>query len=177
MWMFQVYFFFFLITLLPGLFTRSLESQLFGRLDPNSDEVLGRRTDQRQAMITIQVRQDDYEETAANRIISATRLCKDSERALLFCQHHDQCDRMARRLGWRPYHSSVSSEDRLQAIKSWKEGAVVGLVSTSILSCCLDYPHVRYVFHLGFPRNVVDYCQAIGRAARGGGVGTSIVLA
>jgi hypothetical protein len=126
-------------------------------------------------MIPIQVGEGDFEEAVANRIISATSLSKDSERALLFCNSRDECDRMAKRLSWRPYHSSISAEERLEAMNLWKEGAVVGLVCTSMLNCCLDYPHVRYVFHLGPPRDVVDYYQAIGRSARGGGIGTSIV--
>lgn len=61
-------------------------------------------------------------------------------------------------------------------MRLWKEGAVCGLASTSMLNCCLDYPYVRYVFHLGPPRDVVDYYQAIGRAARAGGTGKSIVF-
>lgn len=57
----------------------------------------------------------------------------------------------------------------------WKGGSVFGLVCSSMLNCCLDYPDVRYVFHLGPPRDVVDYYQAIGRLARSGYIGLSIV--
>jgi superfamily II DNA helicase RecQ len=128
-------------------------------------------------MIPIHVQESDFEEAVANRVISVTSLCKDAERALLFCNFRDECDRMARRLGWRPYHSSVSTKERSEAMKLWKGGAVVGLVCTAMLNCGLDYPHVRYVFHLGPPRDIINYYQAIGRAARGDGIGTSIVLA
>ena len=37
-----------------------------------------------------------------------------------------------------------------------------------MLNCCLDYPSVRYIFHLGAPRDATDYNQAIGRCARDG---------
>jgi superfamily II DNA helicase RecQ len=40
---------------------------------------------------------------------------------------------------------------------------------------CLDYPSVRAVFHLGQPRDAIDYHQAIGRAARDSGIGQAIV--
>lgn len=82
---------------------------------------------------------------------------------------------MARLLGWRPYHSSISTEERSEAMKLWKDGAVFGLAATSMLNCCLDYPNVCYVFHLGPPRDAFEYYQAIGRAAREGGVGKSII--
>jgi superfamily II DNA helicase RecQ len=167
--------------LLEGSFPRSLEDQLFERLVGNIHRVLRQATDQRHishvVMIRFGVRAGDFEEAISNSIVSATRLFNHGERALLFCISRDECDRIARRLGWRPYHSSISGEARLQAMKLWKEGAMVGVVCTSKLHCCLDYPYVRYVLHLGFPRNIVDYSQAVGRAARAGGIGTSIILA
>jgi superfamily II DNA helicase RecQ len=76
---------------------------------------------------------------------------------------------------WKPYHSSIPIAERSEAMKGWKGGVVTGLACTSMLNCCLDYPSVRYVFHLGPPRDVIDYYQAIGRAGRDGGVGKSIV--
>jgi superfamily II DNA helicase RecQ len=147
---------------------RSLEKELFGKLGRKVYQVLRRGTDRpeiAQAMMPIPVREGDFEEAVANRVILATCLFKDDERALLFCNSRDECDRMGRWLGWRPYHSSVSTEECSEAMKLWKDGAVIGLVCTSMLNCCLDYPHIRYVFHLGPPRDVVDYYQAIGRAA------------
>jgi hypothetical protein len=45
----------------------------------------------------------------------------------------------------------------------------------SMLNCCLDYPHVCFVFHLGPPRDIIDYYQAIGHLARDGGAGQSVV--
>src|SRR6202035_1104005 len=97
------------------------------------------------------------------------------DRALLFCWSHDECDRMAKYLGWKAYHASVPLDERSQIMKMWVNGEVQGLACTSMLNCCLDYPSVRTVFHLGQPRDVIDYYQAIGRAARNGSPCQSVV--
>src|SRR5215471_15454358 len=105
---------------------RSSEKGLFEKLGRTVYQVLRRSTDRpeiSQAMIPIQV--SDFEEAVANRVISAVSLSKDAERALLFCNSRDECDRMARQLRWRPYHSSVSTKERSEAIKSWRNGEVI----------------------------------------------------
>ena len=164
------------IILMTATCPRNLEKALFEKLGRKVYQVLRRSTDRPEILqAMIQVNESDFEEAAAKHVISASGRCKDAERVLLFCNSRDECNRLARRLGWRPYHSSISTNERSETMKSWKDGEVVGLVCTSMLNCRLDYPHVRYVFHLGPPRDVVDYYQAIGRAARMGGIGTSIV--
>ena len=166
------------IVLMTATCPRSLERMLFEKLGRKIYRVIRRSTDRpeiSQEMIPIRGDPNNFEDVVAKNIISVTSLLKDSERALLFCNSRDECDRMARLLGWQPYHSSISMEERSESMKLWKDGDVKGLACTSMLNCCLDFSSVRYVFHLGSPRDVIDYYQAIGRAARDGGVGKSIV--
>ena len=169
------------LVLMTATCPKSLESKLFEKLGRKVYQVLRRSTDRpeiSQEVIPIQAETGKFEEIVANNIASATLHLKDTERALLFCNSRDECDRMVRLLpvGWRPYHSSISVEERSEEMKMWKDGAIVfGLAATSMLNCCLDYPDIRYVFHLGPPRDVIDYYQAIGRSARAGGIGKSIV--
>lgn len=169
------------LVLMTATCPKSLESELFKKLGRKVYQVLRRSTDRpeiSQEVIPIQANAGKFEEIVANNITSATRLLKDTERALLFCNSRDECDRMARLLpvGWRPYHSSISVEERSEEMKLWKDGTIVfGLAATSMLNCCLDYPSIRYIFHLGPPRDVIDYYQAIGRSARAGGIGKSII--
>jgi len=155
-----------------------LEKLLFAKLGRKNYQVLRRSTDRPeicQQIIPMRMEQADLEERVAKHIVQTTRLAKSHERALLFCNSRDECDRMSALLGWMPYHSSVPIEDRSKAMASWKDGRVFGLVCSSMLNCCLDYPDVRYVFHLGPPRDAVDYYQAIGRLARSGRIGLSII--
>jgi hypothetical protein len=168
------------IVLMTATCPNSLERYLFQKLGRKVYQVLRRSTDRpeiSQKMIPIRtsLAGGDFEQSVAQKITSTTTFSNEAERALLFCNSRDECDRMAGLLGWRPYHSSISVEERSEGKKLWKDGAVLGLASTSMLNCCLDYPSVNYVFHLGSPRDAVDYYQAIGRAARSGGVGQSIV--
>jgi len=82
---------------------------------------------------------------------------------------------MAALLNWRPYHSWILVEDHAENKKLRLRGDTVGLVCTSMLNCCLDYPSVRYIFHLGAPRDATDYYQAISRCGRDGKPGYAIV--
>ena len=166
------------IVLVTATWPRSLEKELFEKLGRNVYQVLRRSTDRpkiSQAIIPIQVPKGGFEKAVANRIVSVIGMSKDIDRALLFCNSRDECDRMAKRLGWRSYHSSLLSEERSEAMKSWQDGAVIGLVCTSMLGYCLNYRHIRYVFHLGPPKDLVDHYQAIDRTARAGGIGTFII--
>lgn len=169
------------LVLMTATCPKSLESELFNKLGRKVYQVLRRSTDRpeiSQEAMPIQAKTGNFEEIVAKNITSATSLLKGTERALLFCNSRDECDRMVRLLpeGWKPYHSSISVEERSEEMKLWKDGALVfGFAATSMLNCCLDYPNIRYVFHLGPPRDVIDYHQAIGRSARAGGIGKSII--
>ena len=166
------------LVLMTATCPKSLEGEVFEKLGRKVYQVLQQSTDRpeiSQEVMPIQAKTGKFEEIVANNITSATCLLKDTERVLLFCNSRDECDRMARLLGWRPYHSSIPVEERSEAMKLWKDGAILGLAATSMLNCCLDYPNIRYVFHLGPPRDVIDYYQAIGHSARAGGAGKSII--
>lgn len=166
------------IVLMTATCPPPLEKELFQRIGRKVYRVLRRSTDRpeiSQHFVQLEGDQADFEEEVVKKIVSTVCLSKSNERALLFCNSRDECDRMAKLLEWKPYHSSVPIEDRSKAMKVWKDGRTAGLVCTSMLNCCLDYSDVRYLFHLGPPRDVVDYYQAIGRLARGGGDGTSVV--
>lgn len=167
------------IVLMTATCPYRLEKDLFQKLGRGAYQVVRRSTDRAeisQEVISIQAQQPEFEKIVAAKIISTISFSTKAERALLFCNSRDESDRMAKLLCWRPYHSSIPIEDRSEAMQLWKDGAMCGLACTSMLNCCLDYPYVRYVFHLGPPRDVIDYYQAIGRAARAGGTGKSVIF-
>ncbi len=166
------------LVLMTATCPKRLETHLFEKLGRKVYRVVRRSTDRpeiSQKMIAIRAYHGEFEQTVAENIKTTITFSNKTERALLFCNSRDESDRMVELLGWKPYHSSVSIEERSEWKKLWEDGGVLGLVCTSMLNCCLDYSDVRYVFHLGSPRDVVDYYQAIGRAGRSGGVGEAIV--
>jgi hypothetical protein len=153
-----------------------LEKELFAKLGRQVYQVLRCRTDRPEiAHRMITVNSEDMERTVAANIATFTPTFLPDDRALLFCWSREECDRMANLLGWKPYHSSVPLDERSQHKKMWVKGEILGLACTSMLNCCLDYPSVKYVFHLGPPRDAIDYYQAIGRAARQNTSGQAIV--
>src|SRR5262245_28636785 len=166
------------IVLMTATCPIGLEQDLFRKIGRKTYQVVRRSTDRpdiSHQMVAIRADKDVFEQTVATYILTATSSLKDGERALLFCNSRDECDRMASLLNWMPYHSSITITERAEAMKAWKDGVTIGLSCTSMLNCCLDYSHVRKVFHLGAPRDAIDYYQAIGRAGRDEGVGESIV--
>jgi Helicase conserved C-terminal domain len=153
-----------------------LEQSLFAKLGRQIYQVIRRGTDRPEiAQTMVAVPSEDMEKAVAVNILSITQQFCKPDRALLFCSSRDECDRMSELLGWKPYHSAVSLEERQRHKQLWQEGEVVGLACTSMLNCCLDHPTVRVVFHLGPPRDAIDYSQAIGRASRNGCAGQAIV--
>jgi superfamily II DNA helicase RecQ len=164
------------ILLMTATCPPNLEQDFFAKLGRKFYNVVRRSTDRpeiAQRMVPLTSR--DMEKTVADNIKSITQGFHEQDRALLFCLSHDECDRMVKLLNWKPYHASIPIDERSRYMEMWRKGEIVGLVATSMLNCCLDYPTVHVVCHLGPPRDVVDYYQAIGRVARNGEPGQSIV--
>lgn len=74
------------------------------------------------------------------------------------------------------YHADLSKEVRAAIYKEWQEGTVKILVATSALGVGIDYPHVRFVFHQGQSRSLMDFSQESGRAGRDGKEAQSVVF-
>ncbi|KAF9487665.1 hypothetical protein BDN71DRAFT_602419 [Pleurotus eryngii] len=169
------------IILMTATCPQPMERTLFSLVGRTTYQVL-RRATERPEIAQGAIGISPYGETqsieaeAANRISRLMESVSGGDRALLFCWSRDECDEMAELLGWKPYHSSVSLEERERHMQMWRNGETSGLVCTSMLNCCLDYPHVRYVFHLRPPRDAIDYYQAIGRVSRDGKGGTAIIF-
>ncbi|KAH7114702.1 hypothetical protein EDB81DRAFT_823240, partial [Dactylonectria macrodidyma] len=72
---------------------------------------------------------------------------------------------------------SGTEEEKAAIIRQWL-GATdpPAIVATSALGPGFDYPHVRWVIHVGAPGLMTDFSQESGRAGRDGKVAESIVL-
>jgi hypothetical protein len=168
------------IVLMTATCPPSLEKDLFDKIGRTSFRVIRQKTHRpeiRQQFVHLGEPSDDEElqMAVADHIRSFIPGLQIGERMLLFCMSHSECNHMAEVLGWLPYHAHIAPEARTARMEKWKAGEVQGLACTSMLNCCLDYQHVRYVFHLGVPRDAIDYSQAIGRCSRDGQPGAAIV--
>jgi ATP-dependent RNA helicase RhlE len=108
-------------------------------------------------------------------------LLRDSQMnmVLVFSRMKHAADRLARQLeqsGIRTatLHSNRSQNQRLQALKDFKSGAVRILVATDIAARGIDVDGISHVVNYDFPMHVEDYVHRIGRTGRANAIGDAI---
>ncbi|KAI4812887.1 hypothetical protein KUCAC02_024249 [Chaenocephalus aceratus] len=70
----------------------------------------------------------------------------------------------------------VSSVDREEALRDFKNSRVRILVATDLASRGLDVHDITHVYNYDFPRNIEEYVHRVGRTGRAGRSGASITL-
>jgi ATP-dependent RNA helicase RhlE len=98
---------------------------------------------------------------------------------LVFSRMKHGADRIARHLEQKgirtaTLHSNRSQNQRLQALKDFKSGAVRVLVATDIAARGIDVDGISHVVNYDFPMHVEDYVHRIGRTGRAHAVGDAI---
>ncbi|KAM7541462.1 hypothetical protein Aperf_G00000024399 [Anoplocephala perfoliata] len=74
-------------------------------------------------------------------------------------------------------HSSMSQNDRIAALTSFKSSHVRVLIATDLASRGLDFPTVDAVINHNVPIRPKDYVHRVGRTARAGKAGMALTLA
>ena len=98
---------------------------------------------------------------------------------LVFSRMKHAADRVARNLesaGIRTatLHSNRSQNQRLKALKDFKDGIVRVLVATDIAARGIDVDGISHVVNYDFPMHSEDYVHRIGRTGRAHAVGDAI---
>ncbi|HEU6449032.1 MAG TPA: DEAD/DEAH box helicase [Verrucomicrobiae bacterium] len=98
---------------------------------------------------------------------------------LVFSRMKHGADRIARQLEQRgvrtaTLHSNRSQNQRLRALKDFKDGAVRVLVATDIAARGIDVDGISHVVNYDFPMHPEDYVHRIGRTGRAHAVGDAI---
>jgi len=98
---------------------------------------------------------------------------------LVFSRMKHSADRIARNLAQKgiktaALHSNRSQNQRLQALKDFKSGAVRVLVATDIAARGIDVDGISHVVNYDFPMHPEDYVHRIGRTGRAHAVGDAI---
>jgi ATP-dependent RNA helicase RhlE len=98
---------------------------------------------------------------------------------LVFTRTKHGADRVARKLestGVKTgtLHSNRSQNQRLRALKDFKEGAVRVLVATDIAARGIDVEGISHVVNFDFPMHPEDYVHRIGRTGRALAIGDAI---
>ncbi len=98
---------------------------------------------------------------------------------LVFSRTKHGADRIARKLeqqGIRcgTLHSNRSQNQRLRALKAFKDGEIRVLVATDIAARGIDVDGISHVVNFDFPMHPEDYVHRIGRTGRAHAVGDAI---
>jgi ATP-dependent RNA helicase RhlE len=98
---------------------------------------------------------------------------------LIFSRMKHAADRLARQLEQAgvktaTLHSNRSQNQRLKALKDFKDGVVRVLVATDIAARGIDVDGISHVVNYDFPMHSEDYVHRIGRTGRAHAVGDAI---
>jgi ATP-dependent RNA helicase RhlE len=98
---------------------------------------------------------------------------------LVFSRMKHAADRLARQLEQAgiktaTLHSNRSQNQRLKALKDFKDGIVRVLVATDIAARGIDVDGISHVVNYDFPMHSEDYVHRIGRTGRAHAVGDAI---
>jgi ATP-dependent RNA helicase RhlE len=127
------------------------------------------------------VTQVAYEVPRHLKLALLVALLKDTalDTVLVFSRTKHGADRIARKLeasGIKTgtLHSNRSQNQRLRALKEFKEGHVRVLVATDIAARGIDVDGISHVINYDFPMTNEDYVHRIGRTGRANAIGDAL---
>ncbi len=106
---------------------------------------------------------------------------EDPELAIVFCNSRRDADSVARNLRLNgidaeALHGGLSQPRREHIVRLFHRQEIRVLVATDIAARGLDFKRVTHIFNYSVPKNAEDYVNRIGRTARAGEAGKSVVL-
>ncbi|RFU71857.1 hypothetical protein TARUN_10405, partial [Trichoderma arundinaceum] len=112
------------------------------------------------------------------RLVGETMRKQPLTRIIVYCCRTDEVESLAVELGCHCYHAKLDGgniESKAEQMERWiRSGGI--MVATNALGVGLDIADVRYVFHLGPPRQLRDFVQESGRAGRDGLESESVLI-
>ena len=103
------------------------------------------------------------------------------ESGIIFCKTKKGVDDLVFELKNRNYlveaiHGDLSQEQRMKALRQFKEGATTLLVATDVVARGIDIENVTHVINYELPQEKEAYVHRIGRTGRASKEGTSYTL-
>lgn len=122
--------------------------------------------------IAIHIEHVESEEEKINQLINYLQHLTGP--GIIYCGTRSMCEKISRivneKLNRRVayYHGGMDQEQRILIQQQFIQNQIDLIVCTSAFGMGINKPNVRYVIHLGYPSNIENYLQEIGRAGRDG---------
>ena len=99
-------------------------------------------------------------------------------RAIVYVQTRAMARYIAKLLDSLAFYSdSGTSEEKAGVLARWRSGeSGRTIIATGAFGAGIDYPSVRYIFHVSTPLGLINFVQEVGRSGRDGKGGSSVVL-
>jgi ATP-dependent RNA helicase RhlE len=130
------------------------------------------------------VEQTIYEVPKSRKVALLLHLLRDRalDSVLVFSRTKHGADKIARKLeqsgiNVATLHSNRSQNQRLAALRAFKNGTVRVLVATDIAARGIDVEGISHVINFDFPPHPEDYVHRIGRTGRAQAVGDALSFA
>ena len=163
------------ITILSATLPPSLEEDMFKALGITTYKICRTRT--ARPDISYNVLRADNINDRLDQLFHEIMAKSDSGSCLIFCLSRQDAEETGKRLNIRYCHSGMPTVEVAANVAGLRRGDYRAMASTSLLSVSLDVGSVSHTIHLDYPRNVLDYLQGTGRAAREQGkIGWSYVI-
>ncbi len=100
------------------------------------------------------------------------------DKIIMYCRTREEVARLADLLGCPTYTSQSGTDvEKAAIISGWLGNREQpAIAATSALGIGFDYPHIRWVIHVGAPDQATAFSQESGRAGRDRGKAYSIVM-
>lgn len=140
-------------------------------LDVQHVQVTRRGNDYSRLRINIRVQKNRVErlEAVVNEVMEwIPHLERMSGSALVICRTKDDCEEVAGRLGFRPYHGQLSHEAKAEIFNDFQALQQIVLVATTAVATGVHFDHACAVLMDGPPYDMLTFAQTVGRVGRNG---------